>query len=374
MATVPAMVPNISPNGRSFRGAGAYHLHDKPSAQDARPRTSVRLAFTATRNLANEDPRAALDEMWRTAGDAAHLKAISGAARQGRKNETPVKTVSIAWAPGQIPTRAEMIKAGDGFLQAMGWHGHQAVYAAHNDTAHPHLHIILNRVHPETGRTLNDWQERTRAQQWALAYERGQGNLLCKGRALRYEAGATAPPAGLPYVQAKLIARQTPAARHAIAREARAAFRPAWAAHFRKQRVLLAELAQERQSVQRLAASLAREGNAAVALDILANFQRQHARTFRSLAMQRAALGRAQYASLRTRVRAAAPARQRPAGHASAPVFRHPVAANDNPVHHRIVPERLAVRFRENFAPGNAAVRAALRPARVKPPCASGTR
>ena len=193
------MVPNISPNGRSFRGAGAYHLHDKPTASDPRPRTALRVAFTATRNLANEDPRAALDEMWRTAEDAAHLKASSGAARQGRKNDTPVKTISLAWAPGQNPSREDMIAAADGFLHAMGWHGHQAVYAAHNDTAHPHLHIILNRVHPETGRTLNDWQERKRAQRWALAYERDQGAVLCKARAGRYDAGAAAPAAGLPY-------------------------------------------------------------------------------------------------------------------------------------------------------------------------------
>src|SRR5437868_3597730 len=103
------MVPNISANGKSFRGAGAYHLHDKPTAAEAYPRTAMRLAFTATRNLANDEPHAALDEMWRTAEDAAHLKARSGAAQRGRKNETPVKTISLAWAPGQTPTRHDMI-------------------------------------------------------------------------------------------------------------------------------------------------------------------------------------------------------------------------------------------------------------------------
>jgi hypothetical protein len=55
----------------------------------------------------------------------------------------------------------------DAFLKHMGWHQHQAVYPAHSDTVHPRLHIILNRVHPDTGRTLNDWQERKRAQAWA---------------------------------------------------------------------------------------------------------------------------------------------------------------------------------------------------------------
>src|SRR5262245_30464764 len=130
------MVPNISHNGRSFRGAGAYHLHDKPSSAHPRPRTTERVAFTAARNLANTDPHAALDEMWRTAEDAAHLKQRSGYAPSGRKTVSPVKTVSLAWAPGQSPTREEMCAAADSFLKAMGWGEHQALYVAHNDTRH----------------------------------------------------------------------------------------------------------------------------------------------------------------------------------------------------------------------------------------------
>jgi hypothetical protein len=336
------MVPNISRNGRSFRGAGAYHLHDKPTTSDPRPSSALRVTFTATRNLANEDPCAALDEMWRTAEDAAHLKASSGARRQGRKSYTPVKTISLAWAPGQTPNRTEMIAAADGFLQAMGWQGHQAIYAAHNDTAHPHLHIILNRVHPDTGRALNDWQERKRAQQWALSYERRQGAVRCTARAARYEAGAAAPAAALPYPQARLIARQSSAVRNAAARETRAAFRPAWARHFRQQRARLADLGKQRRSVHRLAASLAREGNADAALDILDRFQRHNTRTLQALAVQRAALGRAQYAALRTRVRRFPSAGPQPA--AQAPPVRSPLAANDNAARNRIARRRAMTR------------------------------
>ena len=346
MAMAPEMVPNISPNGRSFRGAGAYHLHDKPTPADLRPRTSLRVAFTATRNLANDDPNAALDEMWRTADDAPHLKAISGAGRQGRKNDKPVKTVSLAWAPGQHPTRTEMIAAADGFLRSMDWQGHQAIYAAHDDTAHPHLHIILNRVHPETGRTLNDWQERKRAQAWALTYERNQGKLLCEARAVRYEIGMATPAAGLPYKQAKLLARHSLAARQSLAREARAAFRPAWARHFRRQRAILSNLAEERRSAQRLAASLAREGNAAGALATLNSFHRRHTRVLRTLTSQRAALGRAQCAALRTRVRPT----QLSGRHQPVPV-RHPTAANDNSGHHTNVARRAGARSGSRFRP-----------------------
>jgi hypothetical protein len=297
------MVPNISANGRSFRGAGAYHLHDKPSADRARPHTARRVAFTATRNLANDDPHAALDEMWRTAQDAAYLKAGGGASPRGRRSLAPVKSISLAWAPGQTPTHEHMAAAADAFLRAMGWHQHQAILVAHSDTAHPHLHIILNRVHPDTGRTLNDWQERKRAQAWALAYERQHEAVLCTGRVLRDGDRQPATPAGLPHRQAKLMRTYPSSDRYEIARAHRAHFRPAWVQQFRRHRASLAELGRERCSVQRRVLSLAREGNGPAASRILAGFQKRYQHTLRSLSTQRAALSRRQFAALSSRLR-----------------------------------------------------------------------
>ena len=64
----------------------------------------------------------------------------------------------------------------------MGWEQHQAVYVGHNDTEHRHIHIILNRVNPDTGRTLDDFREQKRAQSWALQYERSQDQVRCEQR------------------------------------------------------------------------------------------------------------------------------------------------------------------------------------------------
>ena len=36
------------------------------------------------------------------------------------------------------------------FLREMGLEGHQAIYGLHNDTRNYHVHIAVNRVHPET--------------------------------------------------------------------------------------------------------------------------------------------------------------------------------------------------------------------------------
>src|SRR5262249_42434955 len=160
--------------------------------------TSHRLAFTATRNLANDDPHAALDEMWRTAADSPHLKASNGFAATGRKNDAPVKSLSLSWAPGQTPTRAEMCAAADSFLKSVGWPGPQAPSSAPNDTPHPPPHIILNRVPPDAGRAPNDWQERKGAQVWALAFEGQHGAILCRARLPKPDS-LRRPPAGLPY-------------------------------------------------------------------------------------------------------------------------------------------------------------------------------
>jgi hypothetical protein len=289
------MVPNIARNGSSFRGAGAYHLHDKPTGTETRPRSAERVAFTATRNLANDDPHLALDEMWRTADDAAFLKSAASASQRGRKNVAPVKTISLAWSPAQAPTQQVMIAAADSFLRAMGWHQHQAVFVAHCDAAHPHIHIILNRIHPDTGRTLNDWQERRRAQAWALAYERENGPVLCKGRAVRYETRARAEPLGLPYRQAKLLSGSSSrSARNAVACTQRRQFARAWTQHYRYQNAQLARLADQRRVMQRLAVSLAREGDSHGAQRALNAFNDRHQRSCYALTQARTVLARAQ--------------------------------------------------------------------------------
>ena len=66
----------------------------------------------------------------------------------------------------------------------MGWHEHQVVMVAHNDKSHAHVHLMINCIHPETGRHLDDGLEWRRAQEWALAYELEQGRIYCEQRLL----------------------------------------------------------------------------------------------------------------------------------------------------------------------------------------------
>lgn len=187
------MIPRLQSAGGSFMGAGKYYLHDKLAGQQAdaardgervstREQSDERVWFTDTRNCLNSDPERALEEMWVTAENQAWLKQQAGVKRGGRVCEDPVKTMSLAWHKDDAPTPEHMVEAADSFLKHMGWDQHQAVFVGHQDTEHRHIHIILNRVHPDTGRTLDDYRDQPRAQTWALAYEKQHEQIRCEMR------------------------------------------------------------------------------------------------------------------------------------------------------------------------------------------------
>lgn len=181
------MVPRFNDPGKSFKGLGRYLTHD-PRAE-----TTHRVAWTHTLNCAFDHVPSAVDEMVSTWRDAALLKEQAGVRRGGRELEAPVKHVSLNWHPSERPTREAMIATTEDFLAHMGWRAHQAVLVAHNDKPHAHVHLMVNAVHPETGRKLDDGLEWRRAQKWALAYEREHG-VFCEQRLRAAEEREPSPP------------------------------------------------------------------------------------------------------------------------------------------------------------------------------------
>lgn len=181
------MVPRINCGGRSFKGLANYLTHD------AGAQTANRVAWTHTLNCAFDHVPSAVDEMLTTWRDADFLKHEAGVRRGGRTLEAPVKHVSLNWHPSERPTREDMIGATEAFLAHMGWQGHQAVLVAHTDKPHAHVHLMLNAVHPETGRKLDDGLERRRAQAWAKEWELEHG-VFCPQRLRPAEEREPSPP------------------------------------------------------------------------------------------------------------------------------------------------------------------------------------
>ena len=164
------MVPKVAGKGTSFKE------QVPTTSTTSRPlRRSV--AFTHTENLPTNDPEMALRHMAYTAMHQDEIKALAGIG-YGRKSAQSVYTYSLSWAPDEQPTREEMIEAGRGEPQGPGARGHEVLMVAHNDEPHPHLHLIVGRVHAKTGIMATLSKDYLKLSRWAEDYERRQGNPL----------------------------------------------------------------------------------------------------------------------------------------------------------------------------------------------------
>jgi len=170
------MIPRQAGRGRSFVGAGRYYLHDK------RAETSERVAFTHTENVPTNDPEKALKWMAFTAMHADDLKRESGGRVTSHSCGKPVFTFSLAWHPEQEPNQHEMVGAGRTALEALGLQKHEALMVSHTDRPHPHMHVIVNVVDPETGKAHSLSYSKTKLSDWAENYERENGKIYCDQR------------------------------------------------------------------------------------------------------------------------------------------------------------------------------------------------
>ena len=58
----------------------------------------------------------------------------------------------LSWPPGERPTRPQWTDCALHTLKALGYRDHQFMVVAHDDKKHFHIHIMVNKVHPETFR------------------------------------------------------------------------------------------------------------------------------------------------------------------------------------------------------------------------------
>lgn len=186
------MVPNID-RGRSFKGVTAYLTHDKrEGGEDVE--TADRVGFTTLYNFIGDEartPAEAAKVMALTARDADALKTAAGVRPGGRKAEKPpVWHASLAWHPTETPDEAEMHRAIEQALNAVGLSldaGYQTYAVQHTDEPHPHVHIVVNLVHPITGKQTNPYRDLPKAQAWGNGYDKARGQVFCHDRAAKYD-------------------------------------------------------------------------------------------------------------------------------------------------------------------------------------------
>jgi hypothetical protein len=107
---------------------------------------------------------------------AAQVQEMSDLAETARRSPQPVQHWIMSWREGEQPTAAQADEAVKMFLGEMGLAEHQAIYALHRDTHNWHLHLAINRVHPETEKlaTVNGRFDREVAHRAIARVERQQ--------------------------------------------------------------------------------------------------------------------------------------------------------------------------------------------------------
>src|SRR5690348_8776148 len=153
----------VSSSGRSF-GALASYLAARRSGDER-----DRVAWSASRNLPTTDPEL-----------VAKIMRATGA--QNVRVRQPVYHLVLSFDPSDAADRATMERVADRILGALKLHEHQVLIVAHRDREHPHLHLLVNRVHPETGLVWDRWQDQPMIQQVLREEERALGLREVPGR------------------------------------------------------------------------------------------------------------------------------------------------------------------------------------------------
>ena len=81
---------------------------------------------------------------------AAQKNEMIALAEESIQSRMPVTHWVLSWKDEEQPTPEKVDFAVRYFLQLMEWKEHQAFYAVHKNTSNLHVHIVVNRVHPDT--------------------------------------------------------------------------------------------------------------------------------------------------------------------------------------------------------------------------------
>ena len=78
-------------------------------------------------------------------------------------------------------TNQKMVEIADEYLQKMGYGNTQVLIVRHNDTDHPHLHMVLNRIDND-GKRISDRNERIRSTKVCKELTVKHGLYFAKGK------------------------------------------------------------------------------------------------------------------------------------------------------------------------------------------------
>lgn len=157
------MIAAIHPLSRSFKVPIKYVEVGRDGRQN-------RVAWAETYNLPTRDLELAACFMGATANGS-----VSG-------TRTPVYFFSVSFDIDDPVDEAMMGRVARRTLRDMGLEEHEAVVVAHKDRSHPHLHFIVNRVHPTRFVLWRKWWDYGRMERSLRAQEVELGLRIVPGR------------------------------------------------------------------------------------------------------------------------------------------------------------------------------------------------
>lgn len=141
-------------------------------------------------NFASEEPGQALAEMIAVAESAS-------------RSRDPINHYVVSWADPHIPSEEQIKDAVGILLDHLDLRDHQVVWGAHRNTDNIHVHVVVNRVHPDTGRVLDLYRDVPKIHQAAKAIAATQDWGLVMDS--RYTVDRTAPRDWEPALSQKAI-------------------------------------------------------------------------------------------------------------------------------------------------------------------------
>ena len=117
----------------------------------AHPQTSERVTWTGTFNSPTDDPELTGAVMRGIVRDAEMLKAAAGISARGRKLKNRIAHFVISWEAGRSVSPEHVETVCRGLMKKLKVEDHVAVAVMHDDTEHPHVHVLICTVNPDHG-------------------------------------------------------------------------------------------------------------------------------------------------------------------------------------------------------------------------------
>jgi predicted nucleic acid-binding Zn ribbon protein len=157
------LIGAISPRSTSFKNPLEYLEFGRDRMQRGRA------AWMEFHNLATRNPQLAACFMAATAAGS-----VSG-------TKKPVYHFCVSFDIDDPVDEATMRRVAERTRRDMGLLEYECVVVAHQDRSHPHLHFVVNLVHPERGTLWRDWRDYFRLERSLRAQEVELGLRIVPG-------------------------------------------------------------------------------------------------------------------------------------------------------------------------------------------------